>query len=449
MLRLALVVGILAAGMVASLFSRFAALLTYVWFALFRPQEFLWADVGNLRLSLVTGLLLLVPSLLTGVLPTLRHPLSLLTMAFLGTGLIAQFTTPWPVTSWPWVDAFTRQAFVVTLAITILNTRRRVVLFIATIAGSIGFHTAKAGLATFGGNVSFGAGLGGAFADSNGYALAGAMILPLLLCAGQNLDPRKQVERVASWGFLLALPLSIFMVIATMSRAGFLSVATGTLTYIALQRRRVVPLVAVVVIVMAALPFVPLPEGYFDRLNTIRTYEDQNETSALSRLHFWQVAVRMSRTYPLGVGFRNYDIAYDDFDFSLGEFGGGRSVHSSHFQVLSELGYPGAVVWIGLFGCAFAMSFRARSFGATPGLALDEARFFVTTGNALIISMATFLVGGSFIALALNDLTWYVFAAVAATDQLVRARQRELRAAAPAAAMPPAMEINFPRRATA
>ena len=41
-----------------------------------------------------------------------------------------------------------------------------------------------------------------------------------------------------------------------------------------------------------------------------------------------------------------------------------------------------------------------------------------TCANALMTSMSGFIVGGSFLALALNDLTWLTFALVAALDRI-------------------------------
>ena len=83
MLRNLFVLGLLIPGMVAASVNRFAALLLYVWFALFRPQEWMWVDVSAFRLSLLLGVLLVVPSLFTGIFPNLSHPLSLGTVAFL------------------------------------------------------------------------------------------------------------------------------------------------------------------------------------------------------------------------------------------------------------------------------------------------------------------------------------------------------------------------------
>ncbi len=444
MLRLLLVGSVLAVGLVASLWSRFAALSTYVWFALFRPQEWLWTSaVEQLRLSLVVAVALIVPSLLTGIFPNVTHPLSILTIAFLGIVGLAQATTPYYAWSWPWVDAFLRLLLVVLLAVTIINTRRRALLFMAVLAGSLGFHTSRGGLtAILSGGIRFAQGLGGAFTDNNGYALAAAMILPFLWCVSQNLDKTKLIERLASWGFAITVPLTILLVIGTMSRSGFLAVATSLLVYLLLQKRRMVPLLVITAVIAIGLPFVPMPEGYFDRLQTIRTYEETSEASALSRLHFWQVALRMVADNPLGVGLRNFDHAYDRYDFLAGEFGYGRSVHSSHFQALAETGYVGAFLWVSLFVCAIFIALRIRRFGSTSGLAPDEMRFYTTMGNALVVSMTAFLVGGAFIALVNNDLTWYTFGMVAAVDRLARQRRRELEADVPRVST----DIVLPRR---
>lgn len=448
MLRLLFFSTIMLVGLVSSLWSRFAALLTYVWFALFRPQEWVWFDISSLRLSLIVALLLVVPSMLTGIWPNLTHPISIGAAAFLTTAVVAQVVTPLPGPSWPWLDTFSRLILVMLMAITLLNTRRRVVLFIAVIAASMGFHTAKAGLVSMlGGGVYFAEGLAGSFTDNNGYAMAAAMTLPLLVCVWQNADRSVMLERWVARGFLIAVPLSLFTIIGTMSRAGFLAAAAALLAFVAVQRRRLLPVIGITLLIVVGLPFVPIPEGYFDRLETIRTYDEVNEVSAMSRLHFWEVAARMAEDNPLGVGLRNYDHLYDRYDFLEGDFGTGRSVHSSHFEVLAELGYAGALVWVALFVYAIPVAWRVRRFGAhTPQLAPDEARFYVTTANALIASMVAFLVGGAFIALALNDITWYTFAAVAAIDRLARARKQELdQSEAP----PLATEAVFLRRATA
>ena len=281
-------------------------------------------------------------------------------------------------------------------------------------AGSIGYYSAKAGLASlFGGGVKFSAGVGGAFADNNGYALGTVMIVFLLIAVAQNAE-----RRWVRAGFYVAAPLSAFAVVSLFSRGGFLGLVVESLVFMLLQRRKFVWLSGVTALALVGLLVAPLPEGWLDRIKTIQTYEKVGDESALSRLHFWRVAVDMARTQPLGIGLRNYEAAYDRYDFSLGKYGHRRAVHSSHFQVLAETGYLGAGTWIGLFLVAFFLAFRVRCRSRNERLAPDVKRLLFTCANALIASMVGFLIGGAFIALALNDLTWLTFALVAALDRL-------------------------------
>ena len=414
MLRTLLFILIMFYGVWAAMFDRFAALLLYLWFALFRPQEWVWINISDLRLSLFIGVLFVVPSMLGGVFPNVLHPLSVGTLVFLASGLLAQTQAVAPELGLYWLDYLARLIVVALLAVTLINTPKRFMQVLTVMSGSIGYYAAKAGLASlFGGGVKFSAGVGGAFADNNGYALATIMIVFLLIAVAQNAE-----RRWVRAGFYVAAPLSAFAVVSLFSRGGFLGLIVASLVFMLLQRRKFVWLSGVTALALVGLLVAPLPEGWLDRIKTIQTYEKIGDESALSRLHFWHVAVDMARTQPLGIGLRNYEAAYDRYDFSLGKYGHQRSVHSSHFQVLAETGYLGAGTWIGLFLVAFFLAFRVRHRSRDERLAPELKRLFFTCSNALIASMVGFLIGGAFIALALNDLTWLTFALVAALDRL-------------------------------
>jgi probable O-glycosylation ligase (exosortase A-associated) len=423
MLRTIFVMSILVPGFFMALKDRFKALLLYLWFAFFRPQDWMWLDISALKPSLAIGLVLIVPSILTGIMPDLTHPLSVGALAFLGSSFLAQFNAVNADVGWNWIDFMTRLLLVCLLATTLITTARRLVAVIAVMAGSFGIHAAKAGLASMlGGGIRFFDGLSGAFVDNNGYACGTVMIMPFLLAAADNLDYLVPADRpqLRAWGrraFLIAVPLCGFTVISTFSRGGFIALATSTLVYVALHRRRVRLALSLSALVVLGLLFVPMPDGYADRLDTLNSYE-QDEGSAVSRFHFWEVAKAMADAQPLGVGLRNYEYAYDAYDFSNGRFGHGRAVHSSHFQVLAELGYPGAAIWIGQFGLAFIIALRVRRKSWTPGLSPDASRLLASISTSIIVSMAGFLVGGSFLAMALNDVTWLTFAILAALDRV-------------------------------
>ncbi len=423
MLRTLFILSIFVPGFYAALRSRYFALLMYLWFALFRPQDWIWIDITNLRLSMVLGIILLVPALLGGRLPNVTHPLSIGMMSFVGSALLSQFTAVRPDLGWPWVDFTFRLVLTCTLLITLSSDRLRLFGVVAVVACSLGFHAAKAGLAyAVGGGTRFADGLSGAFIDNNGYALGTVMIIPLLLVTAQNVDALYS-GRWLPWlkrGLVLALPLCVLAVVGTYSRGGFVALAAATLTYILLQRRRIPALTGLSVVLVLGALFVPVPQSYLDRLETIRTYDEIGEDSAMSRPHFWRVGLQMGLEHPLGVGLRQYEQAYDTFDTSHGRYGFKRSVHSSHVQVFAELGILGALIWVGLFAYATYVCLRIRAQSMDPALPPQQRRFFFTMANALLTSMVGFATGGAFLALALNDLTWLTFGMVAALDRLSR-----------------------------
>jgi probable O-glycosylation ligase (exosortase A-associated) len=422
MLRAILVFTILAVGVGAGMGSRFSALLLYLWFALFRPQEFLWIDISSLHPSLFIGALLVVPCVLTGVFPNLTHPLSIGSLLFLFTGLVAQSNAFNPPLAWAWLDYLARLILISLLTVSLVSSRRRFLWTAGVMAGSFGFYTAKAGLASLaGGGVRFYDGFAGAFIDNNGYALGAAMIMPLLMFTALNIPADTSIARWTRRAFFMAIPLSAMLVISTFSRAGFLALVATILTFIMLQRGRRLAILAVLTIFLSVIgPFIPMPQGYYDRLETIRTYQEIDEESAVARLHFWRVAVDMAFANPLGVGLRNFDSAYDRYDFLNGTYGRGRSVHNSHFQVLAEQGFLGAGIWVLLFLYAIRTAWRVRRWVRDRRIPAAYARFYRTAADSLIASMIAFVVGGSFIALALNDLTWLTFALTASLDRLAR-----------------------------
>jgi probable O-glycosylation ligase (exosortase A-associated) len=423
LLRSLFVLSILVPGMAAALTNRFAALLLYLWFALFRPQDWLWIDITRLRLSMVLGAMLIGPSLLTGIMPNVTHPLSAGSILFLVCALVSQMGAFSPDIGWLWIDFLVRLLLVCTLLVTLASTPRRIVAVLAVIACSLGIHAGKAGFAWLViGGVRFADGLSGAFVDNNGYAMGTVMIMPLLVATAQNVHYlfEGRWPRVELWTRRAIYAMAFFCtftVIGTYSRGGFLSLSAAVLMFIALQRRRAAAFTALGTVVLLALFIVPLPSSYTERLSTIRTYEEIGEDSAMSRPHFWKVAVRMAEQNFFGVGLRGYDNAYDFYDFLDGRYGRGRSVHSSHYMVLAELGYPGAVVWGCLLIGSFLVGWRIRARASSPDLPDDAREFVFTCSNALMVSMAGFTVGGSFLALALNDLTWLTFALLAALDR--------------------------------
>lgn len=448
MLRTLFILSILVPGCYMALRSRYFALLMYLWFALFRPQDWMWIDITSLRLSLVLGVVLLVPALVAGRYPNVTHPLSLGMLGFFLSTVLSQLTAVRPDLGWPWVDFTFRLILTCMMLVTLSSDRMRLVGVVGVVACSLGFHASKAGLAyAVGGGTRFADGLSGAFVDNNGYALGTVMIMPLLLVTAQNVN-QLHTGRWLPWlrrGLFLSLPLCALAVVGTYSRGGFVSLSAATLVFILLQRRRVPALTAVAVLFTLGALFVPIPQSYLDRLQTIRTYDEIGEDSAMSRPHFWRVGIQMGLEHPLGVGLRQYEQAYDEFDTTFGRYGRKRSVHSSHVQVFAELGIIGATFWAFLFAYASYVCLSVRRRSADPALTPERRQFLFTMSNALMTSMAGFMTGGAFLSLALNDLTWLTFAMVGALDRI--STSEEVAPVAVAVAAPNALPAPLAFRA--
>jgi O-antigen ligase len=236
------------------------------------------------------------------------------------------------------------------------------------------------------------------------------MVIPLLIGLAQT-STRQWVK----FGWLAAALSTAFTVISTFSRGGFLAMATGAFVLILLNPKPMRKLAAAAALSIVAVAIVPIPDGYFDRLHTIETYDEIEEESALGRLHIWSVALDIARDHPMGIGLWNFESVYDQYDPD-GSFGENRAVHNSHLQALVEAGWIGGAVWECLIFGGLFVAWRTRKRAATLG---ERAVFFRTMANAFIASQVGFLVGGTFVSMAYNDLTWLGFGCVAALDRLV------------------------------
>jgi putative inorganic carbon (hco3(-)) transporter len=411
-----LVIIIVACGVVAALRSRRAGLALYTWFALFRPQEWAYRTIDQYRLSFVSALALIVPALLTGTVPNMTHPLSMGAIGYLLIAIAAELLAGGH--NWTLVTDLATLVAVSTLAVTILDTPRRIITFVTIMAMSLGVHGAYTGLLFVirgGGQLSVG--IGGRFSDNNPFALALVSVMFLLVAAAQN----------ARWlwlkpAFLGMIPLTLVTIVMTYSRGAFLAIVASVPLFALLQRKRLLGMS--LVLTAALLTAMLTPARYWTRVNTISEYED--ERSAAGRVHFWRVAMVMAADNPMGVGLGNFERNYDRYDFSFGEYGPMRAVHSTHFQALAETGYVGFAVFEGLLAYSLVALWRMRRKALRAVLPADEQQAVLTLSNALIAATAAFMVGGSFLGLVLSDLLWLSFGAVAALDRYVA------RAAVPA-----------------
>ena len=167
--------------------------------------------------------------------------------------------------------------------------------------------------------------------------------------------------------------------------------------------------ILIVAAVAGAVTF--MPQAWVDRMNTLKTYEE--DQSATGRLELWGISWKLALSRPLvGTGFAGpYSQNVVD---TVAPGGPARAVHSIWFAVLGEHGFPTFIVWFGLTLMALFYSFRAMA------LARDhpEVSWAGDLGRMSHVSMAAYCVSGTFLSLSYWDFYWTLLLVVVMAYQL-------------------------------
>ena len=388
----------------------FFALLFYIGNAYFRPDLWVWGGIiQSLPLSLISGCFVLCSTIVTKQQLVMNSRVGLFFFFFFYTLLSTLLSINADTSFFAWLDFF--KVGLISYLIVVLTTQVsqfRLLLVVMTLG--IGVEGAKQGLIYLVTQPEWGANpnklpfLG----DNNDVAVGMFMMVPIAIFLART--TQYQWARCGYW--LLTLGL-ISRALTTYSRGAFLTGLALAGLYWLRSQQKLRGLIGLLLALAFLLP--ALPQEYWERMETISTYEEEEETSALSRFHFWQVAVDMANTYPLfGVGYMGYMDAYNSFDTSKGKYGLGRTTHSAYFQVLGELGYVGLVVYAFIFLSAFQACSQVRQQARhNPSLStLDQAAV------ALQNSLCALLVGSLFLSFAYKEIVWHFIGLTIAVERI-------------------------------
>ena len=153
-------------------------------------------------------------------------------------------------------------------------------------------------------------------------------------------------------------------------------------------------------------------------MGTIEDY--QVEGSAATRLKMWQWAIDFARDHPLGGGFRAYEVSVihmppDAFN-PEGYVQRGRATHSTWFEMLNELGYPGLIMFLALI--ALTLHSLYRVYRRTRDI--QELRWAHDFARALAIGLIVLMAGSTFIGIGFKAWFWMFFALSFCLSECVR-----------------------------
>jgi probable O-glycosylation ligase (exosortase A-associated) len=398
MLRLILVLLIIACGATSSLFSPFYALLFYLWNAYFRPDDWTYGGlIASFNLSFIIGGYLVVATLLS--MPRLRVGSRVILLAlFFADSLISTIYSEHPSWSWNSWTMFSKVIIVTYIIVLLTTDRQRFRTVLTIIAISLGFECAKQAYAQLylapgaqnNNSVVF-------LGDNNGVALGTMMLVPIIGALAQT-----ATRRWERFGYRFLL-VGVFMRgITTYSRGGFLSAAVLGVFAVARSPRKFRALIGAAV--LGGVVLTVMPQQFWDRMNTINASDEERGDSAEGRLHFWSVARVMADAKPLfGIGFDAFSQSYEAYNGPDGPFAGERAVHSVWFGLLSEMGYPGLLLFVLLLADSLRSCWRVSVRFRNDA----EHRDLRIYANALMTSIIVFAVGGTFLSYQYNEMIWH------------------------------------------
>jgi probable O-glycosylation ligase (exosortase A-associated) len=397
MLRLIFVFAIIAIGIAYATQGPFYVLLFYLWNAYFRPDDWTYGGlIASLNLSFIIGGFLLLAT--AASLPRIRvSRRTILLGLFFADSLLCTIYSEHPNWSWnSWIE-FAKVLTVTYLIVLLTTDRVRFRAVLTVIAISLGFECAKQGYAQL--YVAPGSQNSNPIpflGDNNGVAVGTMMLVPILGALAQT-STRKWEAFMHR--FLL---VGVFMRgITTYSRGGFLAAAVLGIFGLIRSPRKIRALLAMGLIVLIVTSV--MPPRYWSRMSTINAADDERDSSVQGRLHFWNVARIMADAKPLtGVGFNGFSQSYEAYN-GPSQFTGERAVHSVWFGLLSEMGYPGITLFLLLLGSSLWSLWRvSKRSGRDP-----ERRDLRLYANALMTSLVTFAVGGTFLSSQYNEMAWH------------------------------------------
>ena len=388
----------------------FIGLLMWVWLGIMNPHQMTWGFAATIPFALMVGACTLVSFVVhfNKLYKFTVNGITLTMMAFVLWMCISPLFSFHPDNEYFfWVRVMKVQLMVL-IALFLIGNRDEINKMVWVLTMSVGFYGIKGGLFTiatggtyrvYGPDYSY-------IADNNHMALAIIMTVPLFRYL-QLQSANRWVRR----GCVLAMFLCVAAALGSQSRGALLAI--GAMSSFLWLKSRNKAMIGIILVLAVPLVFLVMPESWTSRMNTIKTY-DQDE-SALGRINAWWMAWNLALDrFPIGGGFAVYEL---DVFARYAPIPEPRAAHSIYFQVLGEHGFGGLFLFMTIWGlawiCANAILRKARDRKD-----LEWARDLAAMSQ---VSLIGYLVGGAFLSLSYFELPFYIVVLLVVLRRLVDA----------------------------
>ncbi len=384
-------------GLLPFVFKRpWLGILLWSWLGYMNPHRLAWGFAYEFPFAMVVGLVTIVSFMASKEkkeMPWTRETIVLL--IFVCWMLFTTFFAFYPDLAWLQWNKVWKIQLMIFLTALIITDRNKLHWLVWVIALSFGFYGVKGGFFTIvnGGAYRVQGPTGTFIGGNNEMALALVMTIPLIRYL--HLQEKRSWIRI---GLASAMVLTGVAAIGSQSRGGLVAmVAMGVFLWIKSRNKFITTIyMAASVAIIASV----MPQEWYDRMNTINTYQEDQSTQG--RINAWHTAFNVAKDRITGGGFELWhpqvfrQYAPDPFNV--------RDVHSIYFEIMGEQGFIG----FGLFMLLGAMTW-IRAQQIIKRCKNDRDKKWAADLAAMIqVSLIGYAAGGAFLGLGYFDLPYHL-----------------------------------------
>ena len=399
-------------------------IIVWTWLGFMNPHRMAWGFITDMPVAYIVALTTLFALLFSREpkkIPWTRESVTLALMVIWM--VVTTFFAMYSWLAWPQLEKVAKIQLMIFVAMMLITTQFRLHVLVWTIAVSIGFYGVKGGIFTIlhGGSHRV-YGPPGTFIDGNNeMGLALAMTIPFMYYLY-----RETQKTPVRWALAAVMLLTALAAFGTQSRGALL--AMGAMGVMLWWKSPQKVFMAVLVAAGVGLLFMFMPPEWFERMATIKSYEE--DQSAIGRIESWKMAIAMASDRFFGGGFNSFQ--WDSFAIYNPAYGGAHDAHSIYFEMLGEHGYVGLALFLALglftwFGAARVRRTAERT---------EEMRWMATLARMTQVSLVAYASAGAFLGMAYFDYAYNLVLIVVVCKVILAARQS---GTAPVAAAKPAI----------
>lgn len=315
--------------------------------------------------------------------------------------------------AWTQFEKVAKIQLMIFLTPLVINTRERLHGLVWVIVLSLGFYGIKGGIFTIlHGGVHRVRGPDGTFIGGNNeIALALLMVIPLMRYL--QLTHRQHWVRL---GLGIGMVLTALSAIGSQSRGALVAGAVMGVIFWLKSRNKF--LSAVMIASSVWLITAIMPAEWHERMNTIKTYEQ--DESALGRINAWWTAWNVATSRVTGGGFEMFQ--YPTFRAFAPDPERVHDVHSVYFEVLGEHGFVGFSLWMLLA----LLTWLTGSWVIKRAKRDPDKKWAADLAAMGQVSMISYAAAGAFLGLAYFDLYYHVLMLVILTKVILLQQEKQV-----------------------